>query len=415
MVDIKEIIEFLNPWWKNGEVSKELAKEYRREIYKKVSSLKNYRQIVILSGLRRVGKTTLLYQLIEDLLREVDVKKVFYFNFDKEVKNLLELLNSYSEITSIDFRKEKIFVFLDELTKLNEWGKQIKIIYDSLPNIKFFVSSSSSINLEQEAIKELAGRYFLINVQPLYFKEFLELKKLDKYLKNINIYKKELNKEFELYLYRSFPETILWNDELLIKDYIKTTILDKIIQIDLVQKFRKINFELLKALIELFYSEPGFYLDYDKFSKDFRISKKTLYTHIFYLEFCYLIRIVKNFRPSTLSTKRKMQRVYPYWWNLAIPYCKSEDKLLENFVASIKNLNFYWRDLNKEIDFLEVKDKEIIAYEVKNKERIDERDLKSIIFFKMKYKPKEIFLISKNLNIKKEGINFISFLDFSLI
>jgi len=102
-----------------------------------------------------VGKTTLLYQLIEHL-----------------------------------------FVFLDELTKLDDWAGKLKIIYDSFPNIKFFVSSSSSLSLEEEALKYLAGRYFALNLKPLSFSEFLELKGNEDLLKDKALYQKEIKKKF---------------------------------------------------------------------------------------------------------------------------------------------------------------------------------------------------------------------------
>lgn len=414
MQNIKETLEFLNPWWKNGKVSEELAKEYKRSFFDKSVSMRSYRQIIILSGLRRVGKTTVLYQNIQELLKDQDPKRIVYFNFDKEITDILDLLNNYSDLTKIDYKNEKIFIFLDEVTKLKDWARQLKLIYDSLPNIKFFISSSSSINLEQDAIRELAGRYFLINVFPLNFREFLELKKLNKYIENRELYKKELDREFGLYFLRSFPETVFWEDELLIKDYLKTTIIDKIVKTDLSLKFKNLNLTLLKNLIDLFYSEPGFYLDYEKLSKDLQVAKKTLYKHIFYLEFCYLIRIVKNFRPSTLSTKRKMQRVYPYWWNLSISFCSNQDKLLENYIASIKNLKFYWRDANKEIDFIEIIDREMYAYEIKNKTKIEESDIKNLNFFNNKYGAKRLSLVSNSSDKDKGLTKLISFIDLSL-
>ena len=109
--------------------------------------------------------------------------------------------------------------------------------------IKFYISSSSSINLEEDAIKNLAGRYFLINILPLSFKEFLELTNKKNFIENRALYEKEIKKEFYNYLLRSFPETINWDNILLIKDYLKTTILDKIIKSDLPEKFRNINKE----------------------------------------------------------------------------------------------------------------------------------------------------------------------------
>ena len=157
---------------------------------------------------------------------------------------------------------------------------------------------------------------------------------------------------------------------MVIKDYLRTTIIDKIIKSDLPERFNNINKDLLYNLLELFFKEPGFYLDYDNLSKSLRISKNTLYTHIFYLEFCYLIRIVKNFRVSTLSTSRKLQRVYPYWWNLAYCYGENNDKILESFVLSTIDGKYYWRDLEKEIDFLKLKARTFCLLKLKTKKEL---------------------------------------------
>ena len=218
MEEIKQIIELLNPWWKQEKINEELAKSYKRKIFSEILYLVKYKQIIILSGLRRVGKTTLFYQIIEYLLKKYDSNKIFYFNFDKKVRDLTEILDDYEKLTDTNWKKEKIFVFLDEVTKLDEWASKIKLIYDAFPNIKFLISSSSSVRLEEEAIKNLAGRYFLINTKPLSFREYLELRDKNKFLKNINLWKDEIKKEFQEYSLRSFPEIINWKDELLVKD-----------------------------------------------------------------------------------------------------------------------------------------------------------------------------------------------------
>ncbi|MBI4154634.1 ATP-binding protein, partial [Candidatus Woesearchaeota archaeon] len=236
---------------------------------------------------------------------------------------------------------------------------------------------------------------------------------------NHELYLREIKKEFFSYLLKSFPETVNWDNELVIKDYLKTTIIDKIIKSDLPERFSNINKELLYNLLELFYKEPGFYLDYDNLSRNLRISKNTLYKHIFYLEFCYLIRIVKNFRPSTLSTSRKLQRVYPYWWNLAYCYGENNDKILESFVLSTIDGKYYWRNLEKEIDFLKIEDKNILPIEVKNRERVEDRDLNTLKLFMNKYNLKKSLLLYLGVKEIREfdgrKIEFIPFWEWLLV
>ncbi len=411
MNEVEEILGLLNPWWKTRDISKDLAREKKRKVFEELKSLLDKRQIIILTGLRRIGKTTLLYQLIEELIKKESQKKIIYFNLDKKVSEIISILNSYKNLTGIDWEKEKIYVFLDEITKLKEWSSQIKLIYDAFPKIKFFISSSSSTRLEEEAIVNLGGRYFLKNIKPLSFKEYLEFKDKKEYLENPNLWASEIKLELQTYKLRSFPEIVNWEDELLIKDYLRTTIIDKIIRQDLVEKFRDINTDLLLKLVKIIYTEPGLLLNHDNLSRDLSISKKTLYMHIFYLEFSYLIRIIKNFRPNILSTSRKMQRVYPYWWNLAYCYTENEDKIMENLVASHTDLEYYWRKLDKEIDFLSVKGKEIIPIEIKNKTEIKNEDIKTMIYFLTKQNIKEGIIIyngiEKQIQIEEKTIKLI--------
>ncbi len=96
-----------------------------------------------------------MYQAIKELLNGTGSKRIFYFSFDKEVDDLVELFENYKELIGVDYKKEKISVFFDEITKFKKWASELKLIYDSCPNIKFYISSSSSINLEEEAIKNL--------------------------------------------------------------------------------------------------------------------------------------------------------------------------------------------------------------------------------------------------------------------
>jgi len=386
MEEIQEILKLLNPWWKDNLISQELARPYKREIFPKISGLINYRQIVLLSGLRRVGKTTLLYQIIDLLIKKINSKKILYFNFDKKVEEIIEILESYQKLVNINWKNEKIFVFLDEITRLNEWATKLKMLYDAFPNLKFFISSSGSLSLEEEAIKNLGGRYFIFNIKPLSFKEYLELKNKKNMLKEANLFEKEIKEEIESYLLRSFPEIVNWEDELLIKDYLRSTIIDRIVKSDLLDRFKNLNKDLLENLLKLFYSEPGIYLDYDGLSKSMKISKKTLIKHIYYLEFSYLIKRIRNFRVSTLSSLRKLQRVYAYWWPVTYCYGSNFDKIMENIVISYADGKNYWRKDGKEIDLVLVNNKGVIPIEIKNKINLSKEDLKNMIYFLKKNK-----------------------------
>lgn len=354
-----------NEWWTTEKVREELAPKFKREIFNQLVSMLNLRQITILTGLRRVGKTTLFYQLIQELLNNVKPKNILYFSFEEMREDLKEVLDEYQKLTGVSWKREKIYVFFDEIHKVSNWASKLKILYDSFPNIKFFVSGSSSVDLEGEAYSNLVGRHYLLKLDPLSLKEFYELKNGVK-IDNLNLWRDELFLAFDEYLKKPFPEIVKENDERRIMDYLRENVIGKIIYQDLPKGFRNVNEELLLNLIEIFYENPGMILNLDELSKNLRIAKKTLQKHLFYLKFSYLIRVVKNLRASMLITSRKLQKVYPYHWSLIFGFYKEVDrgKLLECVASSLLDAKFYYRKGNEEIDFV-LKNGGILPVEVK--------------------------------------------------
>lgn len=412
-----QLLEILNPWWKENKISKELSPDYKREVFENIQQFISKRQITIVSGLRRTGKTTLMYQIIEKLLNnKINPQNILYFSFDEKIEDMLNILNNYNEITNIEWKKEKCFLFLDEIQKLKDWSNKIKIIYDNFHNLKIIISGSSSFQLEVEAKSNLAGRHFLINVLPLSFKEYLDLRKSKIDLNKIKLWEDEIKKEFKNYLLKPYPEIINFEELTLIKSYIKGNIIEKVLKIDLPKRFKNINVDILTRLIDIFYQQPGTYINYDELSKDLKISKKTLIKHTYYLEFAYIIRIVKNFRPRIRIVSRKLQRIYPFHWSLGFGWSGKIDS--ETIAASFLDARYYWRKNEKEIDFLIVNG-EILPIEVKEGIEISKNDLRHLIFFMKKFNLKKSLLIyngsEEDLMINDYIIKKIPFWKFSFL
>ena len=85
------------------------------------------RFVLALVGLRRVGKTTTMYQLIQKLI-ETNINKtdILFFSFDEISVKLNEILETYKEFHNKDFRKDKVYIFLDEIQKCDGWENKIK-------------------------------------------------------------------------------------------------------------------------------------------------------------------------------------------------------------------------------------------------------------------------------------------------
>ncbi len=183
-MEIDEALRLLNDWWKSGKVKTELAKRYKRPIFEEANKLlEKYKEVVILTGLRRVGKTTIMYQIIDRLLKQVNPQNIIYFAFDYGAAEVTSILNAYQKITGFNWKEEKIYLFLDEIQMLPNWASQIKLVYDAFPNVRFVVSGSASLQLERRAMDSLAGRHFLIDVPVLSINEYYSLKH-DKIISN---------------------------------------------------------------------------------------------------------------------------------------------------------------------------------------------------------------------------------------
>ncbi|MEM4343437.1 MAG: AAA family ATPase, partial [Candidatus Caldarchaeum sp.] len=172
---MREDIERYNEWWFTGKVRRELVPEYRRRDYAKLLKALQNRQIVIITGLRRVGKSTLMYQAIDHLLETTPPQQILYFSFDEEKHDPKQILKIYErEVLKKPFEEAgKIYVFLDEIQNVDGWTAAVKQFYDLYPSVKFVLSGSSTLLLSVEAVHKLAGRFTTLKVKPLTFVEFL--------------------------------------------------------------------------------------------------------------------------------------------------------------------------------------------------------------------------------------------------
>lgn len=411
---LSDLLILLNEWWKTGEVGRDRVKPYRRKCFNNLKDLMRYRQIIIIVGLRRVGKSTLMFQLIDNLLKyNVDPRRILYFSFDVKIEDITDILNSFQKIVKTDWKRENIFVFLDEVQKLKDWSSKIKVIYDNFPKIKFIVSGSASLQLVSEAVSDLAGRYFLEEVKPLSLEEYYELKN-NKRIDSYELYRGDIELELNDYFKKPYPEIVNWNEDRRVFEYIRESILAKILRIDLPDTFKNVNPKLLENLLEIFYGEPGMILNLDSLSRSLRIHKKTLEWHIFLLQFAKLIVTVKNFRASTLSESRKLRKIYPYDISLVFPFNPNieESRIMECAVASKINAQNYWREGSREVDFI-IRNRKIIPVEVKYKKTLDRNDIKNLTYFIEKFKVDLGAIVYNGETVEiNPRIKAISFLDF---
>jgi predicted AAA+ superfamily ATPase len=139
----------------------------KREIEDKLKKFIERREIIGIRGARQTGKTTLL-KMIE---KQIEGEKVFIDLYLPDYRKTFEE-NPIDFVKR--FKKEgKLFLFLDEVQKAKDAGEKLKIIYDNFPDVKIFISGSSSLELKTKILPELVGRLFLFNLYTFNFYEFL--------------------------------------------------------------------------------------------------------------------------------------------------------------------------------------------------------------------------------------------------
>lgn len=404
-----EALRLLNEWWFTGKVKKELAKEYRRDIFAEALRLvRKYRQAVILTGLRRVGKSTVMYQIIDELLKmDIKPQNMVYFTMDYERPDVVTILDTCQMITGVNWKTEEIHVFLDEIQKLRDWGEQIKMLYDAFPNLHFVLSGSASLQLERMAMDNLAGRHFMLEVPVLSLPEYFSLKHGIN-VENVRLYEREISLEIDHCTRKPFPELVSIDDQLIINEYLRESVVSRIIGLDLTAEFNDADVNLLNSMVEIFFSEPGMVLNVDSLSRTLARRKQEVERHIYMLEFSKLIRIVKNYRPSKLSESRKLRKVYPYDISLALAYRPSLErgKVLQTLIISRLNISRYWREGDKEVDGLIGEGRDIIPVEVKLSENF--RDVGSLEYLLNKFNLKKGMLIYNGKRVNEGRIAAIN-------
>jgi len=427
MMEIQKLVRF-NDWWKTGDVPKDLLEEYKRPLYDEILKYMADRQILAVIGLRRVGKTTLMYQLIQYLLEGIERKCILYFSFDEEPFDIEEVLEAYRELILKKGWREpgKVYIFLDEVQKVDGWQDKIKIYYDLYPNLKFIVSGSASLIIEKKAKESLAGRLYDFRLDPLTFREFLSFKKFDaqeaeyglsdsfkeieKDYDKLVLFESELKTFLNEYLFKGgFPEVINEDNEEKVKRYIKNSVVDKIVYTDIPKTFKIEEPEVLLILLRIIANTPGLLIDYKTLANNLGKNRKTISSYFHYLQKSFLILFVSNFSGSFLASARKLKKAYVQDTGITNTLMdRGIDErvigmLVENLIVTKIKPHFFWKR-NYEVDMILTEDKKVLPVEIKYQGQISKKDLLGILAFCKKFGLKKGIVVTRDL-FKKEEIN----------
>ncbi len=303
----------------------------------------------VLVGLRRAGKSYLLYQQMQRLIREGhNIKEFLYFNFEDDRINslLLEDLDLIKTCYEEMYDCRPIF-FLDEIQLIDKWEKFARRLADQ--KYRVYVTGSNAKMLSSEIATTLGGRYMVKEVFPFSFGEFLRFSKIDIRQPNVlYIENKAIQKVFDAYFRQGgLPEVLQVQD----KRAWLSSLFNRIFFGDLITRYQIRNDFALKILVRKLaesVKQPSSYTRLANVvsSVGKKISVDTVIDYVKYMEESWLILPFENI--SAKLNEKESNRKYYLTDNgiMNLFLTDPNTSLLENIVAI--NLRRYY---GKEVYF----------------------------------------------------------------
>ena len=348
---------------------------FSRSLLASITKKMQAKEVHVLLGVRRSGKSTLFKLLINYLLEKADPLAILYINLDdpffsevwRDAKELYRVVETSEKIT-----KKKIkYLLLDEVQNVNGWERFVKSAYDADIFKKIFITGSNSSLLKGNYARLLSGRYITDYVYPLSFQEILNAQGIHSYKDLISAKPRVLGILDDILLYGSFPEVFKTEDrdlkrEILLNYYETIIFKDCIANHNVrdIKTFKELAFYLISNISSLY--------SYNSLARAVKSNENTVREFVNILEDSFLMFEVKNFSYSIKTQSRSKKKIYcidnSFLNTISFKFSDNKGKLLENLVFTefLKN-NFgevYFYQENKECDFILKQGKKLYAIQV---------------------------------------------------
>lgn len=314
----------------------------------------------VLLGLRRSGKSYLMYQRIHAYLKVGhSIEEIVYINFEDD--RLLEL--TLDDLNTIKLCYEELFhhtpvFFLDEIQIIQGWEKFVRRLADK--DYRVFVTGSNAEMLSSEIATTLGGRFLIQEVYPFSFEEYLSAQdiSLEKNWKYLSEVRSSVVRTFDTYFYfGGLPELLQFNDK---RSWL-SSLYQKIFFGDLVARYNIRNSNGLRLVIKKLAESVKQPTSYNRLanvvsSAGVRVGIQTVIDYLGYLEETWLLFSVENYA-AKFSEKESVKKYY-FRDNgiLNLFLFDPETSLLENLVGIHLKKRFgeqvYYYNRNIEVDFL---------------------------------------------------------------
>ncbi len=313
----------------------------------------------VFTGIRRSGKTYMLYQIIKDLLsQKKSIEDILYINFEDE--RLIEfthhdfdlLLDCYKEL----YYNKQPYCFFDEIQNIPGWEKFARRLADT--GYRCYITGSNAEIFSAQIATTLGGRYIIREVQTLSFKEFLDFKKIKiernfEYSKDRIKIKRLFNEYFR---YGGFPEIVALKQK---REYL-STLFQKVFYSDIIARYSLNNSRLLKLLIKKTAESVNADTSYNRIKNVINASGgkagvSTIAEYYSYLQEAYLIFGISNYKAKFVEKESKKKYYFADTGVLNLFLVDQDSKILENLVfIELKRRHgqdvYFYKD-RYEIDF----------------------------------------------------------------
>ena len=392
----------------------------REEYLKKLFTYMDAPIIKILAGIRRCGKSTILEMLHKELISKgIDKNNIIckrYTSF--EIDDCYTAKDMYNDIKKEMINDNKYYLLLDEVQEIDGWEKAINSLLEDT-NADIYVTGSNSKLMSSEISTYLTGRYVLIPVYPLSFKEYLDFKS------SSTKSEKELLNEYIKFC--GFPIVALGNYDEQSAYQIVEGIYNSVITSDITKRHNIVNFDLFNRVVKFIIENVGKTFSANSIVKFLKsegraLSVESIYNYLEWLEKAFVIYRCRRYDlqgKSVLKTQEKF-----YLADQSLKYCimgfnpKSIASMLENIVyfeLKRRGYEVYIGKLGtKEIDFVAIKRDERIYVQVcRTLPENSDREIGNLLAIKDQY-PKYVVTLDELSTGNVNGIKIIHLFDFLL-
>jgi len=434
--EISSVLNGFNPWWSRRPF---VVPEFKRLAYqacRKYMADESLRRAVLLSGPRRVGKTTVLQQVADGLVAEgVDPKSILYLSLDHpllKLLNLREILALYHETTHPEGQSATLL--LDEIQYAGNWETEIKLLIDHQPQYRILATGSASVLHRERLAESGVGRWITVPIPTLSFYEFVHLRKErpqripgDQRLSDVFTLTlgqmtaladamRPLLPLFQRYLLvGGFPETAFQQNTDLCQRLLREDVVERVLKRDMTALFGVRNVNELERLFIYLCLHSGSILAHKTCAQALETSPATVSNHLTLLEQANLIY---RLPPAALGGKKVLKARNKYYLvdaalrnavllrgeeiltNPAEMGTIVETTVLRHLYAYYYRDTpkiCYWRDASsgKEVDIIVRSPAYLLPFEVKYKENPKLDSKSGLAIYCASEKPKQAFLVTK--------------------